>query len=365
MAKLNFCSNGVPVNEQVVKYQMSRKSSDYAPVQKYYDNYKKQWFNQLVDYFDWETFDNEYDYKLFRAIESFSNSQSQSLAEEHGWSDLGRFNRWFFRILTNWKSNVKNSKFRVKKMPSSQCPVCGRMVPRIDQDHLWHYKTTADLPDYFVWNDRIYEVCLLPKAYLATWGRKTPEKMLALQRRDFKSIADEKDKVQWPWKIKSQLGVMCPFTKRIVPEINNEYIRSLPEKYSRYAPSTLWESFIEEYPHALIQSETYSLEHGYGDQSEEEDLADYVSADHRNVPNGIFLDYESICNGIIPHDLESVFMAIESAVSDDVDKLLLKMVASGHVVDDVAETLAVDKKEVRRRLRGMQSNDVLKRTLIS
>lgn len=365
MSKLHFCQNGTSVTEQVMKYRKSENFDDYIPVQKYYDEYKGQWYNQVSDYIDKPTFDQEFDFKLLRAIQSFNEGESKRLADEFGWSDLGRFNRWFFKILTNWKSNVKNSSFRLKKRPPVQCPICNKFVGRIDQEHLYHYKTIRDLPNVMTWNGDIYEVCLLPKSHVTTWGEKTSAKLNTLLSDDAKSLSDSAKKIRWPWKLSDgKRGVLCPCTKRIVPEITDEHIRALSEKYNRYAPSTLWEKFIEDYPNALIQSDVYSLEHSFGDGSDGDDLSDYVARDNRIGKQKSFMDYKDICRDKVSVNFEHTFYAIDRFITDESDKMILKLIAAGYTVDDISETIDMPTKDVRKRLKAIRENQEFQSVLV-
>ncbi len=353
MSKLHYCENGTSVTEQVVRFRETRKCEDYMPIQLYYNDYKDQWFNQVGDYMDRQTFEGEFDFKLIRAVDTFNDKESKRLATKNGWSDVGRFNRWFFRILTNWKSNVKNSSFRLKKRPSVQCPVCGRRVARIDANHLQHYKTLKDLPKFFVWKGNIYELSVLPRVYVITWGKKTKDKWEALHSREYKRFSSEKRRARWPWRLRNgQRGAMCPFTKKIVMEINDEYIRSLPDKHNRYADPIEWERFIEHYPSSLIQSEVYSLDYHSSDQDEDVYLRDYIAKDYRSLYfSSSSMDYAKICRGEISTEYEFAFYTIDSIIPDEVDRIVLKLIAIGYSIEDISGTLQMDKKDVRRRIR--------------
>ncbi len=358
MSKLHYCLNGRSVTEQVVLYQKTRESDDYLPIQLYYDNYKDHWYAQLKDYLDRVTFDADFDYKLSVAVASFKESTASSLQKKKGYGKVGAFNGLFYKILSNWKSNVKTSSFRVKRRPAIQCPICGRFVSRITMEHLQHFKTISDLPKFVVWNGDIYETYATPRVYAVTWGEKTNAKWNALQSKDVKTFADDKRRVRWPWKLSNgEKGVLCPFTKKVVPTIDDRYIHSLPDKYSRYAEKTSWESFLENYPNAHIQSEIFDLQKpmSHGDDGE---IQDHISVDYR-IGNPVeTLDFESIQVGDVPTIYENVFHIIEGCVSDGVDRNILKLMASGYTVDDVADTLELDKKDIRSRIRAVKSNDL-------
>jgi hypothetical protein len=357
MGKLHYCLNGEKVTEQVIKFQHSRSSRDYLPIQLYYDDYKDQWFNQLTDYMDRVTFEAEFDFKLCRAVDSFNGSHARALAQKNGWSFLGAFNRWFYKILSNWKSNVKTSAFRIKKRPAVQCPVCDRFVGRIDVEHLKHYKGLSDLPKFFVYKKQIYETTTTPRVQAVCWGEKTPAKWKALESGDVKAFSHEKRRVEWPWEKGGRRVVVCPFTRRLIPIIDEAYIRSLPDKYSRYAEPLAWEEFIERYPSAMIQTEVFSLDHSMMGEDGEVYLRDHVAIDKRVSSNESTLDYEMVCKDNVSSQFEYVFRAISDCVDDDVDQDILKLLAGGYTVDDVADTLEIEKTEVRRRIRSVRDNN--------
>ncbi len=361
MGKLHYCDNGVAVTDQVVRYKKFRntKSDDnntnyklsfldeeYKLIQRYFNNYKEYWYDQLADYLDREEFDADFDFRLFKAVETFDEDKARSLASTYGWTFLGMFNRWFYKILSHWKSNVKTSSFRLKKRPSVLCPVCGRSVPRITEEHLKHYKTARDLPSYVVWEGSLYEVHTSPKQYIYTWGSKTAKKVKALKKGNSKSISEYKHRTRWKWKLDNgERGVLCPFTKKIIPEITNAYLSSLDSKHNRHAESISWQDFIERYPNHLIQSEIYSLDYLESDADEEGFLKDHIPGTYDMSDNGI------VCFDDPDSGYEHAFRTIEECIEDDTDQLILKLIAVGYTIDDISDTLNLNKKEVRRRLR--------------
>lgn len=360
MSKLHYCLNGVSVTEQVIKYQESRKSEDYLWVQLYYDNYKDHWYAQLTDYLDRITFESDYDYKLSRAVDTFSAPKAATIAKKKGYASLGAFNGWFYKILANWKSNVKTSAFRLKKRPAVQCPICGRSVARIDLAHLQHYKTVKDLPKFIVWKYNIYEVCSLPRLYVTTWGERTVAKWNALVRKETKSLVSFKHRVRCPWKLQDgQRGVICPFTRKIIPKIDEEYIRSLPNKYSRYAEPLTWEQFVETYPRARIQSEVYDLGYVYGSDGNT-DLSERISKDWRIDDTAEVMDYSRIQKNVIPIEYENVFCVIDAFTQDSMERDILKLIASGYSFDDIAETLDTEKKVVKKCIKEFREDEDLK-----
>lgn len=353
--KLHYCINGISVTDQVLLYQASKTGDNYIPIKEYYDNFKEPWYKQLSDYMDRSGFDSEFNYKLCRAVDSFDYETAQEIASKYGWSTLGMFNRYFYSILSHWKSNVKTSSYRIKKRPPVQCPVCHRYVSRIDAEHLQHYKTTSDLPRVVVWHDNIYEVCCLSKMYIYTWGKKTNRKLNDLLDRKTSDYKSERHRVRWPWFCRDgDRGVLCPFTKKIIPQITNDYLRSLPAELSRYAPVYTWEQFIEKYPMSLIQAEVYSLDFLESHSSDDEGfLRDHVAA---TMDGEAVMDYEKINNNDFGYKYESVFQVIDEYIKDKVDQDVLKLIAIGYSNEDIADTLDIEKKEVKWRIRGIKDS---------
>lgn len=363
MSRLHYCKNGVPVTNQVLAYQSTRDPDDYLPIQEYYNDYKDHWFGQVDDYIDRTTFESDFDYKLCRAVDSFKIETADDISAKKGYTKradtrVGAFNGWFYKILANWKSNIKTSSFRLKKRPPTQCPICGRFVGRIDVEHLQHYRGISDLPKYFTYKGEIYETSAVPRVNAITWGSRTLTKWRALQKADFKPFASEKKRVEWLWRtLDGKKGVMCPFTKKVIPQITVEYIRTLDDRYSRYAEPFSWEDFAERYPSSLIQMEIGSLEHTVFETGEDgESLKNHVSTDHRVKNRSSGFDYDQMCRGVIPPEFEHAFDAINKTVSNESDRQILKLIAVGYSVDDVAETLEMDKKEVRKRIRNVRDN---------
>ena len=359
MGRLHYCYNGRSVTEQVILYQKTREGKDYAPVQLYYDDYKDHWFTQLEDYMDRQTFESDFDYKLSCAVNAFKETTAKRLQKEKGYRALGAFNGLFYQILSNWKSNIKTSCFRLKKRPSIQCPVCGRNVGRIDEKHLQHYKSPRDLPKYVVFEGQIYECYAQPRMYATCWGDKTKVKLRALQNKNTKMFKSDKRRVRWPWKNPDgSKGVLCPFTKKIVPQIDDNYLRTLPNKYSRYAEPLRWAEFHERYPTALIQSEIFDLHHlvGYDDKS---CILDHISKDCRVTETVEMMDLEMILEeqpAVKPGPYEYVFHIIDENIEDKTDRRILKLISAGYTVDDIAHSLEMPKKDVRTRMRAVKED---------
>ena len=351
MTKLHHCSDGTSVTDKVLMYQKDRKGDDYLPIYHYYNNFKDKWYQELQDFLDRSTFDADFDFKLCRAVESFDENQARALCEKYKWSFLGAFNRWFYAVLRNWKSNVKTSAFRQKKRPAVQCPVCGRNVPKIDEYHLAHIKTKSDLPKAFSWKGNIYSVITVPDVLAVCWGKYTHKKLTKINGGEAKGL--EKEKIEWPWYTKEGTrGVVCPFTKKIVPDLSNEYIAGLPKQHNRYAKAMTWQDFVEEFPHpVLIQAEIYSLDYNAAD--EDKSLQGSIGKADPATEMG----HEDIEQNRVTGSYEHVFHLIETTIEDEIDQKVAKLVAIGYSDSDIASVLKVDKKEVRQRKRDLRSHN--------
>lgn len=355
--EMHICKNGVCVTDQVIKYQETNSNEDYVPIKEYYDNYKDIWYSQMSTYFDKLSFDAEYDFKLCRAVLSFDSKKAKKLAKKNNWTLIGMFNRWFFRILCNWQSNVKALDVRVKRKPSIQCPICGRFVPKIDSEHLAHFKTVRDLPKFFVWKKHIYETSKVPKIFTTTYGEYSKEKWHGIRKGKTKDYASEKSKVPWLWFIEEgKKGVVCPYTHAVVPFIDNNYIRTLPEKYRHYAACYTWHDFLSEFPSHLIQHEIYSLEFF---ETNDLPLKDKFSTPEREDAH-TFINYEMICQEQIPLEYQDVFHMIDQRITDDVSRAILKLVTVGYTPVDIAEELNLERKEVRSRIKVFKSDSKIK-----
>lgn len=350
MAKLNYLSNGKSVTDQVVCFQTSRDDDDYLPIKLYYEDFKDIWFKQLSDYLDRPTFESDFDFKLCRAVDTFNEEEARKYARNNGWSFVGMFNRWFYRILTNWKSNVKTSSFRIKKRPAIICPVCGRSVGKIDEKHLQHYKTMSDLPKYMTYKGRIYQVASAPGEQIVTYGKYKRLKLEILNSGKAKEFADEKEVVKYPWGNK----VVCPFTKKLVPALTEEYIKSLPNQYSRYAQPFSWFEFIEEYPSALIQSEIYSLD--FISDPEEGPFADHVDKDMKSPHQQEMSTLDQIRSQKVRMRFDDIFSSIDEHVDDECNREILKLIAVGYSSEDIADSLNLQKSEVRKRIRYVRDS---------
>jgi hypothetical protein len=354
--------NGVPVTQQVVKYQKTHDNRDYLPIQLYYERYKDKWYNKIKDHIDRVSFDSDYDYRLVKAVDSFSMSKAKLIADKKGYGSLAAFNGWFYSCLSNWSNNIITSSYRMKKRPSVSCPICGRMVTNITEDHLKHYKTIGDLPKFVTWKNKIYEVCPIPKNVITCWGDYAITKMRNLNKGISKPYLNDKHKVLWPWHDSNgDPRVICPFTRKMVKQIDDEYIQSLPNEYNRYSEHIEWSSFIEKYPGTLLHADIYSLDHL--SSSNDISLADYVSTDLRVDQGNSYMDWQMIRNGVSNTKYDHVFKIIDRYV-DESDRDIFKLLAIGYTVDDIADTLNIDKKSIKDSMKTAKSLDEMKQMLI-
>ena len=343
MSRLHHCEDGVLVTDKVLEYQKTRDSKCYVSVYNYYENYKDKWYGELKDYLDRDNFNSDFDFKLYRAIDTFNGEQARFLCKKNNWKFDGAFNRWFYAVLRNWKSNVKTSAFRQKKRPSVQCPVCGRYVSRIDEFHLAHYKTKSDLPSVLNWKGKIYSVYSIPVELAVCWGDYSLEKLTDLN--EGKCSNYKKKRVRWPWYTDDGYrGVVCPFSKKIVRELDVTHLSTLPNELSRYARPFSWQEFVEEYPYpVLIQAEVYSLDYHLADDdpSFQENLV--VKSKSSS------LDQDGVGDNRISLEYEHVFHLIETHVADETNQKILKLASAGYSDEDIAIALELTRKEVRTR----------------
>lgn len=353
MSKLNYCNNGNAVTDQVLMFQKTEKSDDFIPIMEYYNSYKDIWFAQLEDYIDRTSFDAEFDFRLFKAVRSFNGEAAQKNSKTKGLDYLGNFNRWFYKILMNWKSNVKTSSFRLKKRPGVDCPVCGRTVGRIDDEHLQHYKRVSDLPGFVTWKGIIYEVFTTPKVTAISWGKRNQSKIDALLLGNVKPYQNEREKVEWPWRLKDgKRGVLCPLTKKIVSKIDDEYIKYLPENLNRYATPMSWNDFTRNYPSSIIQSEIFSLDHSMSDKSSDS-FSDVVASKKLGT---LDMDSDSVIKGLTSPDFEHAFKAIDNCVKDTTDANILKLLAVGYDLDEICNVLKIKKNNVKTRIKKIKQD---------
>lgn len=350
-SELNVCSNGMCVTDQALLYKKTRENDDFLPVKEYYDNYIDVWYSQVTRYIDLPTFTSEYHFKLCRAIDRFDIDRAEKLADSNGWSREGMFNRWFFRITANWIANIKSTAFRSRKHPSIICPVCGRATPRIDADHLQHYKTNKDLPRWVTWKGEVYEVAKTPKPFLWCFGPYSRKTIMALSHGKRSSVP--KRRVPWPWFYENgERAVFCPFTKKMVTEINDEYLRSLPDRFSRYARIMTWEEFVEEFPNHLIQNEMYSLDYLEGDETAK--LSEYLASTSSDTEG---VDFVMVQSGDVPIAYTDAFLSIDQCFEDPMDRTVLKLSMIGYSPSDMAERLHLKRRDINARMKQIREGE--------
>ena len=350
----HYCSDGSPVVARAIEYKQTRSSDAYILVKEYYDNFREYWYKKMEGYMDRSSFNNEFDFKLCKALDTFKIDVADEIAAKKGYSRLGAFNGWLYSILAHWLSNVKSAHFRAKKRPPVHCPVCGRWVPRIDQDHLQHIKTLNDLPKFFERDGVIYETQTAPKAFAISWGNYSELKMDKLLSGSKKTYSASKMKVKWPFFYEDKKrGVVCPFTGKIVPAITNEYIKEeVPQSDNRFAEPISWMDFEERYSKVLIQSEIYSVDdssHGDDDGALTRDhlIGKYVleEVDHNNV--------DGYANCV---KYEHAFSIIKKHVDDEVACKILQLIAIGYTVSDISDSLGIEKADIRKKIKSVRES---------
>ena len=358
MSKLNVCSNGISVTDQVVRFKETRSNDDYIPIQEYYDDFKAFWFNRINEINDWETFEDDFNYKLFRAVDAFDHVYALSLARSRGWSLGGMFNRFFYAILSNWRANVKATSFRPKRRPVIQCPICDRMVTRIDIYHLQHYKTVKDLPKYMCYGNKIYEVPKKVSEQVVCWGDYTTSKWQSLNSDDSEKFLRYRRKVDWPWfDFDNEPMVVCPWTGRKVSQIDDNYIKSLPDQYSRYARPYTWEDFLENYPRCLIQSEMYELSFTEGPQDERNPahFSDMLYKDCRIGEKFDVMSAEEVLDGRVRPEYTRLFAIIDTWFDNEDERMVLKLSSVGFNASDIAEHSGINRSQVKRIIKRIRS----------
>lgn len=345
MSQLHFCKNGVSVTQQVINYQTTRDEDDYRPIQDYYIAYMDWWHKQVEEYIDRLTFDSDFIFKLYTAVIEFNQDKADELAKKNRWNPDGNFNRWFYKVLTNWKSNIRTAGSRHKKRPPVQCPCCGRLVSKITEEHLQHYISISDLPVVFEWEGKIYQTTTIPAKEAWCWGEYTKQKLNQINNKAGKAFARDKHKVDWPWHDdKGHRMVVCPFTKVLISKINEKHIRELPTQFSRYTDPVSWNDFVRDHPMVLIQAEIYSLDYDQGD--DELYLRDTVAREYQEGD----MDAVMVEQDAVTAKYEHTFRTIDKFIQNQTDRKILKLTAIGYRVEDIAETMAIAKADVRKRV---------------
>lgn len=345
MSQLHFCKNGVSVTQQVVTYQTTRDEDDYRPIQDYYCSYMDWWYKQVEDYIDRLTFDADFVFKLYTAVIEFDAEKGDELAKKNKWNPDGNFNRWFYKVLSNWKSNIRTAGSRHKKRPPVQCPCCGRLVSQITEEHLQHYISISDLPVAFEWEGNIYQTAAAPTKEAWCWGEYTPEKLKQINAKAGKMYARDKHKVPWPWHdARGHKMVVCPFTKVLLAKINEKHIKELPGEFSRYSAPVSFAEFVREHPMVLIRAEIYSLDY---DQSDDDlYLKDTIAREYQEGD----MDAVMVEKGAVTAKYEHAFKTIDKFIDNKQDRKILKLTAIGYRLEDIAEAMSMEKGDVRKRV---------------
>lgn len=352
-----ICADGISVDEKVKKFQENRSSDTFEQIGKYYDDFREFWYKQVNEYIDREDFDREWSTKLLHSVETYKEDKALDICRSNGWSMTQKFNRWFYRALKNWICNIKTQAFRTKRRPGILCPICYREVPKIEERHLSHIKTTKDVPKAFEYKGAVYKTFLKPKKEAKIFEGSLKE---VLKTHNVKAL-----NVQWPWYLDTgEIGVFCPFTKRIVSSITDEYISTLPDKFKYYAKPYTWLEFQQEFPSYMVHSEIMSLDYS-GNEKNNRVFMDSVKTNKR-ILGGAFPSYLcSVSELDLSIEYEYVIDAIEKNVLDEIDKDILKYIIIGHDIRYVCDELGITRKEIKDRLVNLKKNKSLEMFLIN
>lgn len=354
---LNICKNGKTVVDQVLRYKLLQDLGSngqlledaFLPIKEYYDEFKLVWFNQVSKYIDYPTFVSDFEFKLIRAVDTFDIVRAESLASKNKWSLKGMFNRWFFSIIKNWVRNVHTQGFGSKKRPHVQCPVCGKFVPKIDEEHLLHLRTTSELPSVIRYNNKIYNTYIKPKKSTVCWGDFSKQKMIDLC--EGKRNGYTKNSIKWIWKTEDGLpGVLCPLTNKIVKEINNQYISDLPKNLKHYAEPVEWSTFNTNYPNTILYVDPCSL-----DQEKEDHNVSFY--EQLIAPeSGSSVDVSELKNFSIPPNVkyQDTFALIDSHIGDKVENNICKLLCMGVPIDEIGNKIKESTKVVKSKIKHIQ-----------
>jgi len=362
MAK-GLCVDGVPVDKKVRSFQLTRNPNDFLMIQQYYDDYKEHWHKKVEDLIDMEEFEREWYHKLLHSIETYHEDKAIMICRVKGWSLNHKFNRWFYSALRNWICNIKTQAFRIKKRPGIVCPICLREVSRIEERHLAHIRTTKDLPKIFQWENETYRTCLKP--------RKQVRRYVCTYKEAKKDPRQKTVPVNWLWKLPfGEPGVVCPFTKKIISILDDEYLLLLPKKYKHYAKPYTWFEFQEEFPSYLIYSELMSLDFSETTTSNKNRVfADQVGSNYRLL-KADFPSYTCEYNYLgkgrsSPAEYEYAVLAVENCVENKTDREILRYMMIGYDAKDICEELAISRNEFKSRIVELRSNKNLEKTLLT
>ena len=354
-----ICVDGYSIDSKARSFQINKNSEDFLMIQQYYDDYFEHWYKKVEDLVEREEFRREWCSKLLHAINTYCEQKAIYICRTRGWSMNQKFNRWFYSALRNWISNIKTQAFRSKRRPGIVCPICLREVPKIEELHLRHIRTTKELPRVFEWNGEVYKTMLKP--------RKQARKYLCGLKEALKHPKSEQISVKWPWRISNRKGVVCPLTGNIIPEIVDIYLLKLPKRFRHYAKLYTWFQFQEEFPNYMVHSEVRSLDYQNAFSFQKDGaFVDYVRRDKRKT-GGNFAPYTCFfgaLRGSPPLEYEHTLMAIRKHVDDQTDREILMYMIVGYEPKDVCEELGISRNEFKERVGILKNNRVLERTLI-
>lgn len=351
-----FCSDGVSVDAKVSEFQKTRRSDEFVYISRYYDDYKDYWYRQVEELIDRDEFDRDWGSRLLHSIDTYNEAKAIQICRTHGWSMAQKFNRWFYRALKNWISNINTQSFRTKRRPGIICPICFREVGKIDEQHLEHRRTTKDLPRAFEFNGVVYKTMLKPrkKARMFTCSLKEALKYSKIKHRTVSC--------KWPWHIDGNKGVMCPFTHNIVPYIDNEYISKLHYKYRHYAKKTSWFEFHEAFPSYMVHNDVLSIDFTSGKNNKDMVFVNNIGVNRRfmgsTIPSYATLVVQMNAMNA-PVEYEYAVTAIDNNVDDKIDKDILRYMMIGYDERDICEELEITRKELKARVEVLSGNKKL------
>jgi len=354
-----MCADGTPVDQKVRSFQFSRNNEDFLMVHKYYDDYKDHWFKKVDDLIDEEEFDQEWRSKLLHSIETYREKKAIRICRTRGWSMNQKFNRWFYSVLRNWVINVKTQAFRTKRCPGIICPICFREIAKIEEKHLRHVRATKDLPKVFEYEKVVYKTCLSPK--------KQIRKFFGTLKEIVANPRTKGDCIDWPWFFENkEPAVICPYTKKKIKIIDDEYILKLPKKYRHYAQPYTWFEFQENFPNYMVHSDVKSLDYRKVHPKNKECVfVDHIKRNRRLIGSN-FASY--LCSftrlSSCPTEYEHALTAIEKYVSDEMDQEILKCIMIGDEIKDICNKFELTKKELKQITDKLADNKKLEKMLI-
>ena len=353
-----ICVDGDSIDKKVRLFQIERKTDYYIMIEQYYDDYKKFWYNQVQEFIEEEDFNREWCSRLLHSMETYREDKAIKISRLRGWSMKQKFNRWFYRALHNWISNIKTQAFRCKRRPGIICPICFKEIPKIEERHLRHLRTIRDLPKFFEYNGKVYKTTLKPHKKAKFFGHDLKE-TLKNPKMTF---------VEWPWKINETPAVVCPFTKKIIPFIDDVYLSKLPKKYQHYAIPYTWTQFQQEFPSYLAHNDVMSLDFSRKTSSNKNGtFMEQIGMKNKRVFDASFAPYTCSFSELFnaPLEYEHSVKTINNCIQDNLDKKILKYLIIGYEIKDIYEELSISRKEYKERVNQLSKNKVLEYSLVA